>query len=71
MGSQGVPPGVVELDHTADVGMTVEADSLEELFHRAAEGMLWLMWEQRITGDPVSAPRRVALESDVADTLLV
>ncbi|NIP79498.1 MAG: hypothetical protein GWM90_09895, partial [Gemmatimonadetes bacterium] len=32
--------GVTFLDHTADVGIDVEADDLEELFHRAALGML-------------------------------
>lgn len=36
-------PGVTFLDHTADVGMDVEADSLEELLHRSALGMLALL----------------------------
>ena len=35
--------GVAFLDHTADVGLEVEAPSLEELFHRAAVGMLMLL----------------------------
>lgn len=66
-----LPQGVVELDHTADVGMTVEAASLEELFRRAAAGMLWLMWERKVTGRPVATARRVALRSEAVDTLLV
>ena len=37
------PPGVTFLEHTADVGLEVEAPSLELLFHRAAAGMLALL----------------------------
>ncbi len=62
---------MVELDHTADVGMTVEAASLEELFQRAAGGMLWLMWDQQVTGEPASSVRTVTLESEAVDTLLL
>jgi len=36
------PRGVQPLDHTADVGLEVEASSLEELLVRAGEGALWL-----------------------------
>jgi SHS2 domain-containing protein len=36
--------GVAFLDHTADVGIDVEAGSLAELLHRAALGMLALLW---------------------------
>lgn len=36
-------PGVTFLDHTADVGIDVEAASTEQLFHRAALGMLALL----------------------------
>ncbi|MFQ5889671.1 MAG: archease [Gemmatimonadota bacterium] len=32
--------GVVELDHTADVGFTIEADSLHRLFELAATGLV-------------------------------
>ncbi len=35
--------GVAFLDHTADVGVDVEAGSLQELLHRAALGMLALL----------------------------
>jgi SHS2 domain-containing protein len=38
-----VPVGVRFLDHTADVGIAVEARSAEELFHRAALGMRALL----------------------------
>lgn len=36
-------PGVREIEHTADLGMEVEAASLEELFQRAAAGMMALV----------------------------
>lgn len=36
-------PGVTFLEHTADVGLDVEAPSVELLFHRAAAGMLALL----------------------------
>ena len=71
MDGQELPPGVIERDHTADVGMTVEAASLEDLFRRAATGMLWLMWEQKVTGRPAPATRRLALQASAVDTLLV
>ena len=35
--------GVREIEHTADLGMEVEAASLEELFQRAAAGMMALV----------------------------
>jgi SHS2 domain-containing protein len=38
-----IPAGVTFLDHTADVGMDVEAPSLPELLHRSALGMLALL----------------------------
>ena len=38
-----MPPGVRALDHTADVGIRVEAGSIEELFDRAARGMVALV----------------------------
>lgn len=37
------PPGVTFLEHTADVGVDVEAPSAELLFHRAAAGMMALL----------------------------
>ena len=48
-------PGVTALDHTADVGIEVRADSLSELFHRAARGLVALLWEgvaARVPGIP-------------------
>lgn len=36
-------PGITFLEHTADVGLDVEAPSPELLFHRAAAGMLALL----------------------------
>lgn len=37
------PDGVTGLDHTADVGIAVRAPTLEELFRRAAAGMVALV----------------------------
>ncbi len=38
-----VLPGITFLEHTADVGLDVEAPSAELLFHRAGAGMLALL----------------------------
>jgi len=38
-----LPPGVVFLDHTADVGLDVAAPTLAELFTRTAAGMACLI----------------------------
>jgi SHS2 domain-containing protein len=43
-------PGVHELDHTADLGMRVVAESREALFERAALGMFALMWGEGEVG---------------------
>ena len=47
-------PGVTFLDHTADVGMDVEAASLEALLHRAAIGMLALIRGEEEDDDAAS-----------------
>lgn len=39
-------PGVSSMDHTADVGLEVEADDPAELFRRAAAGMMYLILER-------------------------
>lgn len=43
--------GITFVDHTADVGMDVEAPSRERLFHRAAVGMLALLRGEEEPGD--------------------
>jgi SHS2 domain-containing protein len=54
--SDSIPvPGVRGLDHTADVGLVVEAPDLPELFRRAALGAMWLVLERtvaRVRGAP-------------------
>lgn len=56
--------GVREIEHTADLGMEVEAASLEQLFQRAAAGMMALV---RATDDrPLDEP---ADESPTAPAL--
>ncbi len=37
-------PGVREVEHTADVGIVVEASDFEQLLHRAAVGVFALMY---------------------------
>lgn len=55
-----LPPGVREIEHTADLGMDVEAASLEELFQRAAAGMMALV---RTTDGPVEKSPDVSTPS--------
>ena len=47
--------GVRSLDHTADVGLEVNAPDLPELFRRAALGAVWLVLE-RPAGEGSTAP---------------
>lgn len=49
--------GVYEIEHTADLGMEIEAASLEELFQRAATGMMALVRSTDDTEVP-GAPHR-------------
>jgi len=69
-----LPVGVEAMEHTADLGLLVRAPSLEELFRRAAAGMLALMED---TSPPAgsssedSEARPISLEAVDADTLLV
>ena len=70
-GSREISPGVIELDHTADVAITIEAASLDELVHRTAAGVMALMW----SGAPILPaelePRRVTVRAGETDALLV
>ena len=40
-------PGVVALDHTADVGLAITARDLPALFRRASLGSIWLVLERQ------------------------
>ena len=61
-------PGVTALDHTADVGLEVDAADPPELFERAALGMAWLLDERP---PPAPAERRaLVLEAPDRPTLL-
>ncbi len=51
-----VPPGITFLDHTADVGVRVEARTLPELFTRAAVGMCWVLEESAGADGSLCAP---------------
>jgi SHS2 domain-containing protein len=51
------PTGITFLDHTADVGMDVEAASLDQLLHRSALGMLALLrGAEEEGGGPAAGP---------------
>ncbi|MEN8143434.1 MAG: archease [Gemmatimonadota bacterium] len=75
-----VIPGVRELDHTADIGLSVHASRLPDLFRRAAAGMVAVVWDDPVlaTGlietDSVlrgdSLVRTMALTADGPDRLL-
>jgi SHS2 domain-containing protein len=53
--SDEIAPGVVEIEHTADLGMEVRASSLERLFGRAATGMMALVRDTDRGDRPASA----------------
>ena len=63
-------PGVRALDHTADLGFEVRAESLSELFHRAAAGMMALIWEG-VGLERGRAVRQIELEAEDVGSLLV
>jgi len=65
-----LPPGIREIDHTADIGMEIEAASLEELFRRAATGMMALVRDsgeaspdRRLDESPAGATASPAVRS--------
>lgn len=60
---------VKPLDHTADVGFLLEAESLEGLFQAALKGLLSVMFQSPPEGG--RRQRRIALEAEDLETLLV
>ncbi|MEN8377073.1 MAG: archease [Gemmatimonadota bacterium] len=44
-------PGVRAIEHTADLGLDIEAPTLPELFHRAAAGMFMLVLGREEAGE--------------------
>ncbi len=62
--------GVHLLDHTADSGVEIEGDSLDECLARAAAGMFAQMWA-RPTAPASERVVGVELEADRPDELLV
>lgn len=64
-----LPPGVRELDHTADTGIDVRADDLPQLFHLAALGLRALaLASDRLPGPDAAAGPGTVLELDASDT---
>lgn len=61
-------PGVISMDHTADVGIEVEADEVAELFRRAAAGMMHLILERLPERSDESRELRVS-SADLAGLL--
>ncbi len=80
---ESVLPGVHELDHTADVGIEIEAPTLEALLERAAAGMWFLVFGDNEQVSNAAEPeageeqeeerewRELRLEADGPDTLLL
>jgi SHS2 domain-containing protein len=64
-------PGVEALDHAADVGILVTADSLPDLFDRAAAGMMALLRADAAPADGETIERDIALSADDPAELLV
>jgi SHS2 domain-containing protein len=62
--------GVHPLEHTADVGLEVEADTPAELFRRAALGMTYLILEDVPATGEVGELRTVSLRSAELPDLL-
>jgi len=54
--------GVRGLEHTADVGLEVEAPTLPDLFRRGALGAMWLVLEREAIQDPGSSGQRRPLQ---------
>ena len=65
-------PGVRSMDHTADIGIEVDAPDLPELFRRAALGTLWMALERSLDEDASGSgeARELTLEADDTATLL-
>lgn len=55
-----LPPGVTPLEHTADVGLQVEAPDLPELFRRALFGMVALLRGSSVAWPPPPRAPRAA-----------
>jgi SHS2 domain-containing protein len=66
----GIPPpeGVHAIEHTADVGLAIEAESLVALLRRAALGMAWLLLERVPVG--VRETRQILVRGDDPPALL-
>lgn len=61
--------GVWALDHTADVGLRVEAPDLPTLFSRAASGAMWLALERWPSGESRETRSLDLVEQDLASLL--
>ena len=69
-GTDDVPvPGVRGLEHTADVGLEVEAPDLPELFRRAALGATWLVLEGEVGGGAREVRKLEITEEDLPSLL--
>lgn len=64
-----IPAWLREIDHTGDIGITVTAATLEELFARAAWGMFAVLTD--MAGVEVRETHRIAVEAADREALLV
>ena len=63
------PDWMREIDHTADVGIEVEAMTPEQLFGRAAYAMFWLIADVESTRSVVNIP--IVIEAGDREELMV
>ena len=70
MAGEGIPLGTVEtFDHTADVGLTIRADDLDDLFRTAAGGVFdYIVTNREDVRE--EAPEHVSLEAESTADLL-
>lgn len=71
--SAGRYAGITPIDHAADVGIEIRANSLTELFSRAATGMTGLLLAEQAVNRSAGPATRHEIEVDAPDaaTLLV
>jgi len=61
--------GFEEFEHTADVGIKVNGNSLSELFLNAARGVTHLIVKGKLTGEPYK--KNIKLQSKDLESLLI
>jgi SHS2 domain-containing protein len=63
------PSWMREFDHTADLGVEVEASNIEQLFERTAYAMFWLIADVDDVESDISIP--IEIDAEDIDALMV